>query len=160
MKCGCGGGWGLQITLQTSRMRYPEGDGKSVLCKKLSGASASACGCVGGGAGGGGGGVGSAGPAGPAGPAGSVVPDTVTATSAQREWTFPEVLKMAEAVVAHFSALPQGGILGSAFKAAFRNLHGCELQLKFGGQRVQLKDIMEQSRVVERVIDNTQPKYR
>jgi hypothetical protein len=84
----------------------------------------------------------------------------VTATSAQPELPFPVVLEMAEAVVRHCTSLPAGGVLGSAFKAAFRALHGRELQLKFGGQRVQLKDILEQSRVVERVIVNTQPLYR
>ena len=67
---------------------------------------------------------------------------------------------MAEEVVQHCTSLPAGGVLGSAFKVAFRNYHGRELQLKFLGQRVQLKDILERSRVVERIIVNTQPLYR
>jgi len=86
--------------------------------------------------------------------------DTSAATKAQPELPFPEVLKMAEEVVKHCTTLPAGGVLGSAFKVAFRHYHGRELQLKFCGQRVQLKDILERSRVVERIIVNTQPFYR
>ena len=81
-------------------------------------------------------------------------------SSAQPEMPFPVVLRMAEEVVQHCTSLPAGGVLGSAFKVAFRNYHGRELQLKFLGQRVQLKDILERSRVVERIIVNTQPLYR
>jgi hypothetical protein len=90
----------------------------------------------------------------------SALPDTTAATSAQPELPFPVVLRMAEEVVQHCTSLPAGGVLGSAFKVAFRNHHGRELQLKFLGQRVQLKDILERSRVVERIIVNTQPLYR
>jgi hypothetical protein len=82
------------------------------------------------------------------------------ATKAQPELPFREVLKMAEEVVEHCTMLPARGVLGSAFKVAFRNYHGRELQLKFCGQRVQLKDILERSHVVERIIVNTQPFYR
>jgi len=86
--------------------------------------------------------------------------DVTTATSAQLELPFPVVLRMAEEVVQHCTSLPAGGVLGSAFKVAFRNYHGREVQLKFLGQRIQLKDILERSKVVERIIVNTQPLYR
>ncbi len=92
--------------------------------------------------------------------AASAMPDTIAATSVQPELPFPVVLRMAEEVVQHCTSLPAGSVLGSAFKVAFRNYHGRELQLKFLGQRVQLKDILERSRVVERIIINTQPLYR
>ena len=88
------------------------------------------------------------------------MPDTFMAVAPQPELDFPTVLDMAERVVARCTATPAGGVLGSAFKVAFRAMHNCELQLKFGGQRVQLKDILSRSRVVERVIVNTQPMYR
>ncbi len=53
-----------------------------------------------------------------------------------------------------------GGVLGSAFKAAYRLEHGIELQLTFGGQRVKVKDILELSHQVEKLDVNTQPMYR
>ena len=78
----------------------------------------------------------------------------------QRELTFPEVLKLVEAVVSHSMASPGAGVLASTFKAAYRSLHNRDLQLVFGGQRVQLKDVMERSRIVERVTWEGQPLYR
>ena len=138
-----------------------EGTGKAALLRDVERAlSTSAAGV--GGVVGGGGGVGAASGTGGGGGAGSAtaLPDTTAATSAQPELPFPVVLRMAEEVVQHCTSLPAGGVLGSAFKVAFRNYHGRELQLKFLGQRVQLKDILERSRVVERIIVNTQPLYR
>ncbi len=44
-----------------------------------------------------------------------------------------------------------GGVLGCAFKAAFRHELGQELQLTFSGQRVKVKDVLELSPQVERV---------
>ena len=151
----------LQISIRTDRVRVREGTGKAALLRDVERAlSTSAAGV--GGVVGGGGGVGAASGTGGGGGAGSAtaLPDTTAATSAQPELPFPVVLRMAEEVVQHCTSLPAGGVLGSAFKVAFRNYHGRELQLKFLGQRVQLKDILERSRVVERIIVNTQPLYR
>ena len=136
-----------------------EGTGKAALLRDVERALSTSAAGVGGV---GGGGVGAASGAGAGAGAGSAsaLPDTTAATSAQPELPFPVVLRMAEEVVQHCTSLPAGGVLGSAFKVAFRNYHGRELQLKFLGQRVQLKDILERSRVVERIIVNTQPLYR
>jgi len=151
----------LQISIRTDRVRVREGTGKarvlSHLHSQLQDATAGSEG---------GGGVGVAAGAGAgagagvgARPAAELV-DVTTATSAQLELPFPVVLRMAEEVVQHCTSLPAGGVLGSAFKVAFRNYHGREVQLKFLGQRIQLKDILERSKVVERIIVNTQPLYR
>ena len=137
-------------------MRAREGTGKAQLIKGMTALLDSSSHESGGG-----GGVGAAGAGAGAGvstSSGRV--DTLTATSAQPEKPFPVVLRMAEEVVRHCTELPAGGVLGSAFKVAYRNYHGIELQLKFLGQRVQLKDILERSRVIERIIVNTQPLYR
>ncbi len=149
----------LQISIRTDRVRVREGTGKAALLRDVERALSTSAAGVGGV---GGGGVGAASGAGVGAGAGSAsaLPDTTAATSAQPELPFPVVLRMAEEVVQHCTSLPAGGVLGSAFKVAFRNYHGRELQLKFLGQRVQLKDILERSRVVERIIVNTQPLYR
>jgi len=155
-----------QISIRTERVRVREGTGRAALLQRVENALAGGGGGVGAaaagtgeGAGAAGGGVGvSVGAGAPIGRRDEA--DTLAATSAQPELPFPVVLEMAEAVVKHCTALPAGGVLGSAFKAAFRAFHGRELQLKFLGQRVQLKDILERSRVVERVTVNTQPLYR
>ena len=137
--------WRHEISVRTDRMRVREGVGRTRLLTELD--AARATGEAGAGAG-----------------ARDYAPlpgdEAVNATSAQPELPFPVVLEMAEAVVRHCTSLPAGGVLGSAFKAAFRAFHGRELQLKFIGQRVQIKDILERSKVVERVVRNTQPLYR
>lgn len=145
--------WRADISLRTDRLRVREGSGKAAMLRQVADGT-------GVGAGAGAGGPGSAAAAAPASLGASATPDATSAISAQPELPFPVVLEMAETVVKHCTALPAGGVLGSAFKAAFRAYYGRELQLKFGGQRVQLKDIMERSKVVERVIVNTQPLYR
>lgn len=142
--------WRSDITIRTDRVRVREGHGRLQFLGAMGGsgggsasasASAAAASASTGAAGGN--------------------PDVVAATSAEPELPFPTVLAMCEAVVRHCTLeLPAGGVLGSAFKAAFRGIHHQELQLKFGGQRVQLKDILDRSRIVERVIVNTQPMYR
>ncbi len=136
-----------QISIRTDRVRVREGTGKAALLRNVERALAAPAGA--------GAGAGSS-----SSTSTSSHPDTSTATSAQPELPFPVVLRMAEEVVAHCCTLPTGGVLGSSFKVAFRNYHGRELQLKFLGQRVQLKDILERSRVVEKIIINTQPLYR
>jgi hypothetical protein len=146
----------MQISIRTDRVRSREGTGKAALLRDVERALAESA------AGVGTGGVGTASGTGAGAGAGSAsaLPDVTAATNAQPELPFPVVLRMAEEVVQHCTSLPAGGVLGSAFKVAFRNYHGRELQLKFLGQRVQLKDILERSRVVERIIVNTQPLYR
>ncbi len=144
-----------QISIRTDRVRVREGTGKAVLLRNVERALAAPAG-AGAGAGSGSGSSTSTSTS----TSTSSHPDTSTATSAQPELPFPVVLRMAEEVVAHCCTLPAGGVLGSSFKVAFRNYHGRELQLKFLGQRVQLKDILERSRVVEKIIINTQPLYR
>ena len=136
-------------------MRVRQGHGRDVLLQEVDRCLAAAGAGVGAGAGAG---------AGISSPVLSPPPpaeaDAIQATAAQPELPFPAVLRMCEEVVRHCTLLPAGGVLGSAFKAAYRAMHGRELQLKFLGQRVQLKDILERSEVVERVIVNTQPLYR
>ena len=75
------------------------------------------------------------------------------------ERSFKDTLAMCEAVVRASMDTPNGGVLGSAFKTAFRHLHGCDVQLRFGGVKMQLKDILDVSKVVRRMDRNTQPFY-
>lgn len=79
----------------------------------------------------------------------------------QPERPFTEVLKQAVEVVRRCTLDTGGqGVLGSAFKSKFLELHGHEMQLCFSGQRVKVKDVLELSHEIECVVCNTQPLYR
>ena len=78
-------------------------------------------------------------------------------TRTDAPFSLPTVVEMVEAVVKQAS---DGGIFGSAVKAAFRIMHGRELPTKFGGQNMRLGDIMQMSRRIVMTVVNTQPLYK
>ena len=73
---------------------------------------------------------------------------------------FKDVLRMCSEVVYANTLGPAGGVLGSAFNAAFRAVHGEGVQLSFGSQRLKLKELLAHCTDVEVVVRNTQPLYR
>ena len=135
-----------QITVETTRVRVAEGSTRGKVIAKLLSKDAGPAGAGSGSASGGGGCAG-----------GCAGVDT--GVCAEPERSFQENLAMCEAVVRASMDLPSRGVLGSAFKAAFRNLHGGEVQFRFAGLKMQLKDILEASKVVRRMDRNTQPFY-
>jgi hypothetical protein len=131
-----------QITVETTRVRVAEGSTRGKVIAKLLSEDAGPAG-----AGSGGGGT------------AAVGAGVDSVVGAEPERSFKENLAMCEAVVRASMDTPSRGVLGSAFKAAFRNLHGGEVQFRFGGLKMQLKDILEASKVVRRMDRNTQPFY-
>ena len=72
---------------------------------------------------------------------------------------FMDVVRMATEVVRVNTEGPERGVLGSAFHAAYRCIHGEELQLSFGSQHLKLKELMAHCKQVEMKTRNTQPFY-